>query len=496
MAWEQLPENYTDAAWSGLKRYNEINNEDGTVSFQDVTVYSHKEKSFFGAKDANRMNQALNIIMAMVENGTDLYTAFLEYFSMQKELFESNATLNMTDFEDYIATKKAEGDAIVDDLKTDYREEITEFETTQEQVFNTWFDFIKSQLGEDAAGNLQNQIVALRKYSDETFLSCNGGTMTGPVNMQGQTLSGLNVPTADDEAATKGYVDAEKTETVAYVNEQVKKATPRNLLDNSDFTNPVNQRGATSYTGAKYGIDRWVSEGGAGVVSIEDGSVNMKSSNGSAAYITQFIEAGKIKSGKIYTVACQLTDGSVWLKSGTAGEDMGSTVIKYMTYNGGEIGAIRLTYDTNKSLYKVMFNTTSTSGMDVVWVALYEGEYTDDSFPKYQSEGYSAKLLECQRYFYRYMKYTMHPGYKSNTIYATIYIPAIMRTTPTVTGTFEYRGTLTATDAATHTGSIGSATTESQGNTVRLIITEGSKKITNNQAIILMSYDVEISADL
>lgn len=39
MAWERLPVNYTDAVWSGLKRYSMVNNEDGTVSFQDVTVY-------------------------------------------------------------------------------------------------------------------------------------------------------------------------------------------------------------------------------------------------------------------------------------------------------------------------------------------------------------------------------------------------------------------------------------------------------------------------
>ena len=60
MAWELLPVDYTDAVWAGLKRYNQINNEDGSVSFQDITSYTGKEKSFFGAKDANRMNEALN----------------------------------------------------------------------------------------------------------------------------------------------------------------------------------------------------------------------------------------------------------------------------------------------------------------------------------------------------------------------------------------------------------------------------------------------------
>ena len=35
---------------------------------------------------------------------------------------------------------------------------------------------------------------------------------------------------------------------------------PRNLLDNSDFRNPVNQKGQTSYTEVGYTIDRWYKE--------------------------------------------------------------------------------------------------------------------------------------------------------------------------------------------------------------------------------------------
>lgn len=158
MAWENLPVNYTDAVWSGLKRYSMVNNEDGTVSFQDVTVYSHKENSFFGAKDANRMNEALNTIMSMLENGTDLYTAFQDYFATQKTLFEDTANATQTGFEEYVADLKIEGDEIIETIKTDYRTEITEFEAAQEQVFNTWFELIKGQLSSDVAGNLQNQI--------------------------------------------------------------------------------------------------------------------------------------------------------------------------------------------------------------------------------------------------------------------------------------------------------------------------------------------------
>lgn len=38
-------------------------------------------------------------------------------------------------------------------------------------------------------------------------LSLSGGTMEGPINMNGQKLFGLNAPMSDDEAATKGYAE-------------------------------------------------------------------------------------------------------------------------------------------------------------------------------------------------------------------------------------------------------------------------------------------------
>lgn len=63
MPWTNLPTDYTDAVFTGLRRYVQIENEDNTVSFHDVTVYENKEKSFFGANDANRMNAAINEIM-------------------------------------------------------------------------------------------------------------------------------------------------------------------------------------------------------------------------------------------------------------------------------------------------------------------------------------------------------------------------------------------------------------------------------------------------
>lgn len=178
MAWELLPVDYTDAVWAGLKRYNQINNEDGSVSFQDITAYTGKEKSFFGAKDANRMNEALNTIMSMVENGTDLYTAFQNYFAEQKTLFEQEADSKATEFDNY-----------TDNLEQEYKASMAAFESQQQQIYNAWFQAMKDQLSKDAAGNLQNQCTEL----DERL------TLLEQMTMQNDFSAPL---ATDDEAIT------------------------------------------------------------------------------------------------------------------------------------------------------------------------------------------------------------------------------------------------------------------------------------------------------
>lgn len=158
MAWKLLPTDYTDAVWSGLKRYTQVDNSDGTVSFNDVTTYTNKEKSFFGAKDANRMNEALNYIMSMLENGTNLYEEFQTYFTTQKELFKSSGDSSYQELTQYFVNLKAQGDSSLAQIEKTYEEHMTTYEYEQTAAFNTWFAGIKGKLNEDIAGSLQNQI--------------------------------------------------------------------------------------------------------------------------------------------------------------------------------------------------------------------------------------------------------------------------------------------------------------------------------------------------
>lgn len=158
MAWQLLPTDYTDAVWSGLKKYTQVDNADGTVSFQDVTTYTGKEKSFFGAIQANRMNEALNYIMSMLENGTDLYEEFTEYFATQKELFKCDGDASYQELTQYFVNLKKQGDSSLAEIEQTYEEHMTAYEGEQTAAFNTWFADIKGKLSEDIAGSLQNQI--------------------------------------------------------------------------------------------------------------------------------------------------------------------------------------------------------------------------------------------------------------------------------------------------------------------------------------------------
>lgn len=122
MAWQLLPTNYKDAVWDGMKKYRQIDNSDGTISLDDVTEYFHKENSFFGALEANRMNEAMNYIMSMLENGTSLYEEFTVYFATQKALFTDKANADYEEFKKFLNDTETEGfeslTAIADRAKT------------------------------------------------------------------------------------------------------------------------------------------------------------------------------------------------------------------------------------------------------------------------------------------------------------------------------------------------------------------------------------------
>lgn len=162
---------------------------------------------------------------------------------------------------------------------------------------------------------------------------------------------------------------------------------PRNLLDNSDFRNPVNQRGATSYsTQWTYTIDRWYLPGSTVPVTVGGGYVSFCTAD-------QFI-GKEIKDG-YYTAAIKLLDGRVF--SGSAYYTAGKSAT--MLANNGVIDCYLMGDAGSGAHPRLRFQTVSGEAISFVWAALYEGSYTADTLPPYVPKGYVAELAECQRYF-------------------------------------------------------------------------------------------------
>lgn len=238
----------------------------------------------------------------------------------------------------------------------------------------------------------------IKKLAGE-HLSTTGGDMAGSINMKGHAITGLNPPTQDTEAATKGYVDTAKNEAVSYTNTQVKKAAPRNLLDNSDFTNPVNQRGATSYAGDFiYTIDRWMSGDGTATLSIQDNGVKVYSGSGSLIpYIFQRLE--KLRAGT-YTFAAKFHSNTSLVSISNYSTDDGAAAPTTDEENG--IIVLTFTAEEDFDQYKAYFRLQGASNDNSVvweWAALYSGVYTAATMPEYHPKGYGAELAECQRYY-------------------------------------------------------------------------------------------------
>lgn len=234
------------------------------------------------------------------------------------------------------------------------------------------------------------------------------------------TLTGDDIPlAASDQTALSAAV--------------VKRDRVANLLDNSDFTKPVNQRGGASYTGAAYGIDRWKGGTGTSSVTVTDQGVKF-ASNGSWNMIYQYFDAG-LFGGKTLTFAACTSEGNLIVGSGVYPAARGETLI---VADVDEETGLQLGFDTRHTYDGVRIAIADTAARDVTvrWAALYEGAYTADTLPTYQPKGYAAELMECKRYFLKVQGVSRLCGYCTTTqANMCLQLDVPMRVTPTLTVT-------------------------------------------------------------
>ena len=236
----------------------------------------------------------------------------------------------------------------------------------------------------------------------------------------------------------------------------VRKAAPKNLLDNSDFTNLVAQAGIGGNHGTTaYAADRWILD--SGTVSYEAG-VGL-TLNGTIRQKLEFPPTGD-------------TSTFVGMASGEAS----------ISYADGAV-------------------TITSSGGVLKWAALYAGVYTDATMPDYHPKGYGAELAECQRYYVWFDRYLSNGLLTSSATnyYMPISLPVAMRCQPTATSS-GWIGRI-STGYSKHTGSTKKAFNSlwiSDFNGCRLSVCDSISTATdaNNINVSFMVYDLEFCADI
>ena len=205
-----------------------------------------------------------------------------------------------------------------------------------------------------------------------------------------------------------------------------------NLLDNSDFRNPVNQRGQISYsTGGRCSIDRWVVSANVNMMTVNNGYITVTAKSGYEGAFYQRLET-RVVSGKKLTLAAKVKNGDLIVVSGQypTVAPSSTTVIATVTS-----GSVTLRIEAAAGYGVAVIAATPGSSINLEWAALYEGEYTAETLPEYQPKGYAAELLECQRYFYNFLSDDdiYFPAVAKNDQIPGFLFPVEMRVVPTMT---------------------------------------------------------------
>jgi hypothetical protein len=207
-----------------------------------------------------------------------------------------------------------------------------------------------------------------------------------------------------------------------------------NLLDNWYLGNPVNQRRQTSYTGVRYGIDRWQILSSGLNLTISDGCITISNTKqGSGGTISEKTEVKNTGSPVVMSVL--LKNGTLFVTSAVPTTDATLVTLKEGLYAGFRVSE-------NNCLEALFYFSGATVTQENIVATKLElgsqqtlahqenGVWVQNEIPKFGDQ-----LAECQRYYYRWPYLVQYfQSVVGGWSMADIQFPVTMRTTPVISG--------------------------------------------------------------
>lgn len=176
-----------------------------------------------------------------------------------------------------------------------------------------------------------------------------------------------------------------------------------NILINSNFANPVNQRGVVSpYTAPQhktYWIDRWKIKGvnGQGIFSLVDKGIKIKQPDGENCVLTQHIEISKDYFGKKATLSIYI-NGVVHSLTTTFPSEMPTDEFYVRSNDFDDKTALAIGISVSLQCFYIELYINGSGSKTIEWVKL---ELCDHATP-YVPRLYAEELRLCKRYYQKF----------------------------------------------------------------------------------------------
>mgnify|MGYP004562065031 CR=1 FL=1 len=216
------------------------------------------------------------------------------------------------------------------------------------------------------------------------------------------------------------------TESAAILNFTIPKGADgtdgtTNLLTNSYFLDPINQRGKTSYSGSSYSIDRWFGDSGTSITISTGTGITVSGGN-----LNQYIEIQELTVSNSFTCSGELSTGNIY-----------TLTVDDLSSSNGSNDYFSISWDNTRKCIKFSLKPGTWR-----WAKLEIGSYNSLYSPRTRAE----EIQRCLRYYYRIQQensdFNYFGGGVTNTSTNTFFVvslPTYMNGMPTISTSGSFR---------------------------------------------------------